>query len=79
VTSLLEVPEIIEPRPIWLKEHEECDKMFTPQEVVHLSSTRGKLQITVCPACGYEDVVCLHIYNDVDTSTVTIKCLLCGG
>ena len=64
---------------IWLKEHEECDDMFTPQVVVHMSNVKGKIQIKVCPHCGYEDVQCLHLVNKVDEKNHTIECLLCGG
>lgn len=66
-------------RPIWLAEHEECDKMFTPQVVVYMVNIKGKIQITVCPTCGYEDVQCLHLNNKIDQKLATITCLLCGG
>lgn len=64
---------------IWLKEHEECDEMFTPQDHVTMGSILGKVSISICTRCGYEDVNCMHIYNRIDSQNVEIECLLCGG
>ena len=76
--QMLEVPEIVEPKPIWLKEHEE-HLNFAGYTVVTMGSYLGKIEIKVCLLCGYEDVSCLHINVEVDTRLITMNCKLCGG
>lgn len=68
-----------EARPIWLKEHEECDKLFTPQYEFYMKNTLGTIRVLTCPTCGYEDVECLHVNNTVKTKEIKLICLLCGG
>jgi hypothetical protein len=62
---------------IYLKEHEDHVAISTSQ-TVFVKSDIGEIKVTVCDACGYEDVKCLHIKNHLDTSIPLITCLLCG-
>lgn len=71
--------EATETKPIWLKEHEECSVLFTPNDLITVASIRGKIQITICSSCGYKDVECLHLYNRIELSPPKITCLLCGS
>ena len=63
---------------IWLKEHED-HLAFAPTTVLYLKNVLGELEIRVCDTCGYEDVRCLHIKNEIDHKKRLIECRLCGG
>jgi len=77
--SKTSVPVLIEPKPIWIKEHEKCDTNFSPSDVVYMSNALGRIRIKVCTVCGYEDVECLHLNNHIDSVNIKMICLLCGG
>lgn len=76
--TILEVPAITPQKPIWTKEHEECFT-FSTSDTFYMSNLDGKIRITVCSTCGYEDVECLHINTKVNIAELKLECQLCGG
>jgi hypothetical protein len=69
---------VVEDRPIYLKEHAE-HVTFAINNTVYMRNSLGVIEVKVCSECGYEDVRCLHLENDVDTKALKLNCLLCGA